>query len=270
MFCCCQLRVLYHTHNYRQLQTTKKLYRSNLNIFASSLIFTPLPDLTSYSKQTQLQKMSLRLKSTSNSSSADVADSGSDPDTPKRPPPSASLSQRAISQTLSTTANLANLLPTGTLLAFQLLTPIFTSNGSCDGATRPMTLFLLVLLAASCFIASFTDSVKSNDGQVYYGFATGKGLWLFDYPVSGSGLPDLSGHRRRVIDWVHAVLSVFVFVAVALRDKNVVGCFYPDPGQETKEVLNILPVGIGVISGLLFVVFPTRRHGIGFPVTPGK
>ncbi|XP_008218737.1 PREDICTED: uncharacterized protein LOC103319023 [Prunus mume] len=203
---------------------------------------------------------------------ASTTSSESEPDTPKSPQlPQPTLSQRAISQTLTSTANLANLLPTGTLLAFQLLIPIFTSNGSCDSATRPMTLILLLLFALSCFVASLTDSVKASDGQVYYGLATTKGLFLFDYPdASCSGLPDLSKYKIRFMDLVHAVLSVFVFGAVALRDKNVVGCFYPTPGHETQEVLNIVPVGIGLICSLLFVVFPTKRHGIGYPLTSGK
>ncbi|XVE94181.1 hypothetical protein REPUB_Repub01dG0259800 [Reevesia pubescens] len=183
------------------------------------------------------------------------------PKSPSRPP---TLSQRAISQTLTSTANLANLLPRGTLLAFQLM-PIFTNNGSCDSATRSMTLILLFLLALSCFLASFTDSVKSSDGQVYYGFATFKGMFLFDYPdPTGSGLPDLSKYRIKFIDGVHAVLSMLVFGAVPLRDNNVLNCFYPTPKHETQEVLNIVPVGIGLICSLLFVGFPTRRHVIGY------
>lgn len=94
---------------------------------------------------------------------------------------------------------------------------------------------------------------------------------MFDYPdASGSGLPDLSKYKIRFIDLVHAVLSVFVFGAVALRDKNVLGCLYPTPGHQTREVLDIAPVGIGLICSLLFMVFPTRRHGIGFPISPGK
>ncbi|KAL5567351.1 hypothetical protein UlMin_030515 [Ulmus minor] len=222
--------------------------------------------------------MSLRSRTTSNgettSATATATATATAPPENAKPPPQrqSSLSQRAISQTLTTTANLANLLPTGTLLAFQLLTPIFTSNGSgCDAATRPLTAILLGLLALSCFLASFTDSVKATDGQVYYGLATHKGLFIFDYPdPSGSGLPDLGKFRIRFVDWVHAVLSVFVFGAVALRDKNVLTCFYPKPRHETQEVLDIVPVGIGLICGLLFVVFPTRRHGIGYPLTPGK
>ncbi|CAA7037345.1 unnamed protein product [Microthlaspi erraticum] len=179
-----------------------------------------------------------------------------------------SRSQHAVSQTMTSAANLANLLPTGTLLAFQLLMPVFTSNGSCDYPTRVLTAILLTLLSISCFLSSFTDSVKAEDGNVYYGFATLKGMWVFDYPdPSGSGLPDLSKYRLRIVDWIHGVLSVLVFVAVALRDKNAVTCFYPAPEQGTKKVLDIVPMGVGVICGLLFIVFPARRHGVGYPVT---
>ncbi|KFK28986.1 hypothetical protein AALP_AA7G073800 [Arabis alpina] len=193
------------------------------------------------------------------------------PEQPESPPQlkrQHSTSQRAMSQTLTSAANLANLLPTGTLLAFQLLMPVFTSNGSCDYPTRVMTAVLLTLLSISCFLSSFTDSVKAEDGNVYYGFATRKGMWVFDYPdPSGLGLPDLRKYCIRIVDWIHAVLSVLVFGAVALRDKNAVTCFYPAPEQGTKKVLDIVPMGVGVICGLLFLVFPARRHGVGYPVT---
>ncbi|XP_010463647.1 PREDICTED: uncharacterized protein LOC104744317 [Camelina sativa] len=179
-----------------------------------------------------------------------------------------SMSQRAMSNTLTSAANLSNLLPTGTLLAFQLLTPVFTSNGVCDHATRSLTAVLLYMLAASCFVSSFTDSVKADDGTIYFGFVTFKGMWVVDYPdPSGFGLPDLSKYRMRVVDWIHATLSVLVFGAVALRDKYVTDCFCPSPEAETKHVLDIVPVGVGVMCSLLFMVFPTRRHGIGYLVT---
>ncbi|KAF8016047.1 hypothetical protein BT93_H1565 [Corymbia citriodora subsp. variegata] len=214
------------------------------------------------------KRPSAPVPATSEASSSSASDH--EPETPKSLQRPSSFSQRAISQTLTGTANLANLLPTGTLLAFQLLMPVFTNNGSCDSATRPLTIILLLLLAASCFIASFTDSVKSLDGRVYYGFATSKGLYLFDTTVPSTSLPDLSKYKRGLIDWVHAVLSVLVFGAVALRDKNVESCLYPKAGHEAQEVMDIVPVGIGLICSLLFVVFPTRRHGIGYPITSGK
>nr|VDD26261.1 unnamed protein product [Brassica rapa] len=123
-----------------------------------------------------------------------------------------SMSQRAMSSPLTSAANLSNLLPTGTLLAFQLLTPVFTSNGVCDHATRLLTAALLFLLAGPVYgiSGSFTDSVKAEDGTIYYGFVTDKGMWVVDYPdPSGLGLPDLSKYRMRFVDWIHATLSVW-------------------------------------------------------------
>ncbi|XP_074293944.1 protein DMP3-like [Silene latifolia] len=196
------------------------------------------------------------------------------PPPPLVPPSQQSKGQRVISQTLASTAYLANLLPTGTLLAFQILTPVFTNNGQCDTVTRSLTAILLAMLAISCFLASFTDSLQGPDGQVYYGLATTKGMWLFDYPNSnlnpGQENLNLTKYKLRFIDWVHAVLSMFVFGVVALRDKNVVTCFAPTPSHEIQEVLDIVPIGVGLICSLLFVVFPTRRHGIGYPITPGR
>ncbi|KAK7302367.1 hypothetical protein RJT34_13255 [Clitoria ternatea] len=208
--------------------------------------------------------MSMSVRQRGNSKEAD------DEKTEARSSSSSSSSSTLSGRALASTANLANLLPTGTLLAFQILTPVFSNNGSCDSVTRCLTLGLLILLSFSCFLASFTDSVKASDGQVYHGVATVKGLWLFEEPPTSSVLPDLRKYRMRVMDWVHALLSVLVFYAVALRDNNVLNCFYPKPEHETKEVLDILPLGIGLICSLLFLVFPTTRHGIGFPVTPGK
>lgn len=196
-----------------------------------------------------------------------------DPPPPPPPPPPPNAGRKILSQALTSTAYLSNLLPTGTLLAFQLLVPIFTHGGACDsgtGVTRPLTFFLLAGLALSCFLACFTDSITVA-GKVYYGVATAKGLWLLDYPdPDGGGMPDLSKKRLRIIDGVHAALSVLVFGVVALRDRNVVSCLYPNPGPAAREVLDIVPVAVGMVCGLLFVAFPTKRHGVGFPVTPAS
>ncbi|XP_058766579.1 protein DMP3-like [Vicia villosa] len=184
---------------------------------------------------------------------------------------SSSLSRRALSGALTGTASLAKLLPTGTLMAFQILIPVFTNKGVCDHVTHILTFLLLLLLAFSCILACFTDTVKSSDGRrIYHGIATFKGLWLFDYsPVDdkSSILPDLTKYKIRIMDFVHAFLSVLVFFAVALSDKNVLTCYYPKPGEETKEVLDIVPLGIGTLCSLLFIVFPSTRHGIGYPLT---
>ncbi|XP_010245585.1 PREDICTED: uncharacterized protein LOC104589093 [Nelumbo nucifera] len=177
------------------------------------------------------------------------------------------LIQKAISQTFKSTAHLANLLPTGTVLAFQLLAPILTNQGQCDIVGRYMTSSLVALCGFSCLLLSFTDSFRDGNGDVRYGIATFRGLWVIDGSCTIS--PEMAaGYRIKFIDFMHAFMSILVFAAVALFDQNVVDCFYPAPSDETKELLTVLPVEIGVICSMLFVVFPTKRHGIGFPLSP--
>ncbi|GAU23599.1 hypothetical protein TSUD_385880 [Trifolium subterraneum] len=177
-----------------------------------------------------------------------------------------SLVQKAISSTFQSTAHLANLLPTGTVLAFQLLSPIFTNLGSCDSVSKSMTSALVTLCGASCFLLSFTDSFRDSKGNISYGLATFKGLWVID---GSTNLPPQVAAKYRIqfIDFMHAVMSILVFAAIALFDQNVVNCFFPEPSKEIQEVLTALPVGIGVFCSMLFVAFPTERHGIGFPLS---
>ncbi|KAG6422779.1 hypothetical protein SASPL_113160 [Salvia splendens] len=182
------------------------------------------------------------------------------------PPSTVPSPQTVLTRALQSSANLANLLPTGTIFAFQLLTPLATNGGVCDQLATRRPAGLLVALAFSCFLASFTDSLKCSNGDVHYGFVTRKGLWLFDSPDAAT-LPDLGKFRLRGMDLVHAFLSLVVFAAVALRDKNVVGCFYPAPRNEVQKFLDVAPMAVGFVCSLLFVIFPTKRHGIGYPVT---
>ncbi|KAL9355434.1 hypothetical protein Peur_053404 [Populus x canadensis] len=176
------------------------------------------------------------------------------------------LIQKAISQTFKSTAHLANLLPTGTILAFQLLLPIFSNQGNCDSVSGSMTAGLVALCGLSCFLSSFTDSFRDKNGNVCYGFATFRGLWVID--GSATIPPEVAAnYRLQFIDFMHALMSILVFAAIALFDQNVVDCFYPSPSTKAEEVLTALPVGIGVFTSMLFLVFPTRRHGIGFPLS---
>lgn len=217
--------------------------------------------------------MSLRARPVANNaSSSDDEDEIEIQDAPKPPPPppQPTMSQWAVSQALASTAQLSNLLPTGTLLALQTVTPIFTNHGSCDAVTRPLTAILLIFLTVACFLASFTDSFKSSDGQVFYGFSTFKGMWLFDSQAAAatpSGLPDLRKYKLTAVDWIHAFVSAFVLATLAMRDRSVVSCFYPKPSHEVQEVLDIVPLGLGLVCSLVFVIFPSKRHGIGYPVS---
>ncbi|KAI3928122.1 hypothetical protein MKW98_023723 [Papaver atlanticum] len=174
--------------------------------------------------------------------------------------------QKAINQTFKSTAQLANLLPTGSVLAFQLLAPIFTNQGQCDVVSQTMTASLLILCGLSCFFLCFTDSFRAQNDKVLYGVATFRGLYIID--GSCCMMPEVAArYRLRFMDFVHAFMSVLVFGAVALFDQNVVKCFYPTPSDEVKELLTNLPVGIGVLCSMMFVAFPTDRHGIGFPLS---
>ncbi|KAB5560637.1 hypothetical protein DKX38_005594 [Salix brachista] len=176
------------------------------------------------------------------------------------------LIQKAIGQTFKSTAYLANLLPTGTVLAFQLLLPIFSNQGNCDSVSMSMTAGLVALCGLSCFLSSFTDSFRDKNGNVCYGFATFRGLWVID--GSATIPPEVAAnYRLQFIDFMHALMSILVFAAIALFDQNVVDCFYPSPSTKAQEVLTALPVGMGVFTSMLFLVFPTRRHGIGFPLS---
>ncbi|XP_027921621.1 protein DMP4-like [Vigna unguiculata] len=185
----------------------------------------------------------------------------------KVPDADRSLIQRAISQTFQSTAHLANLLPTGTVLSFQLLSPIVTNQGNCDSVCKIMTATVVALCAVSCFLQCFTDSFRDDKGNVCYGVATFKGLWVID---GSTTLPPQLGAKFRLmfIDFVHAVMSILVFAAVALFDQNVVNCFFPSPSTQAREILTVLPVIIGIFCSMLFVAFPTQRHGIGFPLSP--
>ncbi|GLJ10984.1 hypothetical protein SUGI_0139550 [Cryptomeria japonica] len=181
-----------------------------------------------------------------------------------------SMIEKLLRQTFASTAHLANLLPTGTLLAFQVLVPIFSNDGQCDMISRFMTESLVFLCGISCFLACFTDSFRGSDGKIYYGIATPKGLWTFEYVSNHDDLAEEEDgkYQLRFLDFIHAVLSALVFFAFALLDDKVVSCLYPSPPEEAAELLDVVPIGIAVISSLLFVVFPTTRHGIGYPVSP--
>ena len=95
----------------------------------------------------------------------------------------------------------------------------------------------------------------------HYGVATKNGLW----PSPDSESVNLSAYKLRVGDFVHAFLSLIVFAVVALLDSNTVDCFYPSFESTEKLLLMVLPPVIGAISSTVFMMFPNKRHGIGYP-----
>ncbi|CAL1394113.1 unnamed protein product [Linum trigynum] len=189
------------------------------------------------------------------------------PELPRRKPKAKRPARKAMKKTFKASELLTKLLPTVSVLTFQIVSPILTNQGKCLSAISTyMALFLLVLCGLSCFLQCLTDSFRDAKGKVRYGLATFNGLWVMDGSVK-LPLEESRQYRLRFLDFFHATMSVMVFVAVALFDKNVLSCFFREPTEEVKELLSTLPLGIGLVSSLLFLAFPTKRHGIGTPVS---
>lgn len=173
-----------------------------------------------------------------------------------------------VDKTLSSAANLVKLLPSGTVLAFQALSPPFSNRGMCHTSNKYLTAALIQLCAAACAALSFTDSLKGGDGKLYYGVATLRGMYVLNYDGEEgerSGvLKDLRRYRLRVLDVVHALFAVVVFLTLAFSDSDVLNCFFPEASPNTRQLLVNLPLGAAFLSGVVFMVFPTTRKGIGY------
>ncbi|KAM1387791.1 hypothetical protein ACFX2I_015994 [Malus domestica] len=164
-------------------------------------------------------------------------------------------------KTLTGAGNLIKLLPTGTVFLFQFLNPVLTNNGKCTAVNKYLSAILIGVCGFSCCFSSFTDSYEGSDGQTHYGVATCKGLW----PSTSSNSVDLSAYKLRFGDFVHAFFSLIVFAVVSLLDANTVRCYYPGFESTEKVLLQVLHPVIGAIAGTVFVMFPNKRHGIGYP-----
>ncbi|XAR54607.1 hypothetical protein NMG60_11029824 [Bertholletia excelsa] len=157
-------------------------------------------------------------------------------------------------------ANLIKLLPTGTVFIYQFLNPVLTNNGQCQAVNKYLSSILFVLCGFSCFLSSFTDSYQGSDGRTHYGFATPSGF----YPAIAAESVDLKSYRLQLADFVHASLSLVVFTVLALLDGNTVRCFYPSFESSQKALIMAVPPVLGTVAGVVFMIFPTTRHGIGY------
>ncbi|XP_031480767.1 protein DMP2-like [Nymphaea colorata] len=173
-------------------------------------------------------------------------------------------SHSVASKAMAGASNLLKLLPTGTVIVFQFLSPLLSNNGDCHLANKFATGALLILCAASCAFSCFTDSFSGSDGKTYYGIATRSGMLVF----GGHSSIDLSVHRLRFGDFIHAFFSVFVLAAVALLDTKTAVCYYPSLLRKEKALAVALPPVVGAISSFVFTVFPNKRRGIGYAEVP--
>ncbi|KAL6139285.1 hypothetical protein ACLB2K_064562 [Fragaria x ananassa] len=187
----------------------------------------------------------------------------------------------ATQKTIAGVANLANLLPTGTVLAFQALIPSFSNNGECHPANKGLSISLIFICAFICLFTSFTDSfIDSTDGKFYYGIITTEGIHILnprakvitdDHEKETHQKKEEDDEKERLkkykikpIDWLHAFLSLSLFFIFALTDLNVKNCFFPEPSDDLNQIIINLPLGAGVFASFLFTIFPTTRRGIGY------
>ena len=165
-------------------------------------------------------------------------------------------------KTLSGLGNLIRVLPTGTVFLYQFLSPVLSNNGDCATTIyKYLTAILVAVCGFSCFFSSFTDSYVGDDGKTHYAVVTSKGLWTSE----DSKNVDLSVYKLRFGDFVHGLFALTVFGVLVLLDQKTVGCFYPVSAALENTLLKVLPPAVGVIANVLFMFFPTKRHGIGYP-----
>ncbi|XP_042521344.1 protein DMP2-like [Macadamia integrifolia] len=198
---------------------------------------------------------------------------------PPPPPPSTTTSRTPpafkmmVGTSIGHAANLIKPLPGVTVLAFQALSSSFSNRGACHDSNRILTAILIGLCTLSCCFFAFSDSFIGKDGKVYYGIATLKGLYIFNRINNNDrdeedeeeeeGVRDLGKYKICIVDFIHAIFSSLVFLSLALSDSNIVECFFANIGVDAHELVLNIPLGISFLSGLVFIVFPTSRKGIG-------
>jgi len=179
--------------------------------------------------------------------------------------PSAPNPGTATDKVMASTANLAQLLPTGTVLAYQALPPTFTKHGSCYPVNRWLTAVLVGVLAVLSLFFSFTDSIIGRDRKLYYGVATPGGFNVFNFSGEeeerGWAPGELQRLRLRPLDYVHAFFTAVVFLTVAFSDVGLQRCFF-SKASDTNEPLTNLPLGMAFLSSFVFLIFPTKRKGV--------
>ncbi|KAL5722825.1 hypothetical protein ACHQM5_006296 [Ranunculus cassubicifolius] len=169
---------------------------------------------------------------------------------------------KGVQKTLNKTSMLVNFLPTGTLLTFEMVLPSVSGDGTCSPVNTMMIYILMGLCSVSCFFFHFTDSFKGPDDKVYYGFVTPKGLAVFKADP-GVEIPKDERYKVGLTDLVHALMSVMVFMAIALCDHRITNCLFPGHVSEMDQVMESFPLMVGIICSGLFLVFPTTRYGVG-------
>ena len=103
---------------------------------------------------------------------------------------------------------------------------------------------------------ALTDSYVGDNGKTHY-VVPSKGLWTSEDSKK-------LDYKLLLEDFVHGLFALTVFGVLMLLDHKTVGCFYPMSATLENTLLKVLPPTVGVVAGVLFMFFPTNRHGIGY------
>ncbi|OEL25706.1 hypothetical protein BAE44_0013275 [Dichanthelium oligosanthes] len=163
--------------------------------------------------------------------------------------------------------NLLQQLPAGAVLAFQTLAATFTNQGRCLRANLYLTAGLVAFLGATCIFFSFTDTVRDGaTGKLHKGVALPGRLYIVNLTKEEQKVmsAELKKHGLKYVDWVHAILTLVVFLTIAGNDVGLQNCFFPSATDDTRQLLRNLPLGMAVMASFLFMIFPTTRSGISF------
>lgn len=169
---------------------------------------------------------------------------------------------------------LANVLPTGTFLVFQLLVPLATNNGNCHTTEKVVTIITLIVLSILCCLSSFTDSYKAENGVLYYGVVTTIGLWNPNFRnlniVGIQGSTYIGGGTKYMLqfdDFVNATVSVVAFATISLLTTPVTTCLY---SNISGSIVKTIPLLVGLIVSVICAFGTNSRHGIGFAISYGN
>lgn len=79
----------------------------------------------------------------------------------------------------------------------------------------------------------------------------------------GEEVPKDERFKLGFTDFVHAIMSVMVFLAIAMSDHRVSDCVFPGHVKDMEQVMESFPLMVGIVCSTLFLVFPTTRYGVG-------
>lgn len=184
-------------------------------------------------------------------------------------------------------ADWAALLPTGTCLAYTVLTStVFsTSADTCSNSTEKVLLMAIIgTLAIICFLLCFTDSINVGD-KLLYGWLSPHGLRLFEgslrtlpEEVREQMLQDLKDpdepyfdqYKLGLSDLLRAAICTTLFLVLTALTRPAASCFFPNI---PPAILRAAPICLTFMVAVFIFVTPVRggrdagptwvRYGVG-------